>query len=189
MQITIPDIPTEELSQLDRETTLAVDGELAAIKVLRERFGPLAKYNGVVKIRECSTNYGTHLADYIEEFLENEGGQKVRAFRIVNNYETTKHTDFTGTEHGYRLYLTPAGWIELTRSGNWSHWEKSTSGWIAEVREMTDEQVADEYDLDGIIRGLSKALNGLQDRIPDKFRRVRERASLAENIVKALAEG
>ena len=101
--ITIPEIQPAIIQELETLDTHALATEVEAVRLLREKYSPLATYNGYVKLGYwcCSTENYTASRDY---FLEREA-KRVKAFRAYDGFTTEKDTELTGFYTGERLFL------------------------------------------------------------------------------------
>ena len=215
MTIEIPTVSAELLSQLETAHIEATEGEQDAVAAIRLKLTPYAKHNGFIRIARHRTfeNSGRELADR-EWFLGIDGahvyeaeGRRVRALLAADCFGDTNDTEFTGENTGQRLYLTERGeWIEIARRGRWSNWQGSPYWWTCgvdltddggygssdmsggSIRTITDSEVVAEYNLASILEQLGKSMAEMSKKLPDRYKRLQERAALARNVVEALAK-
>jgi hypothetical protein len=212
--ITVPDIDLEVISNLETTASLAERIEAQALRMLREKYAPLAKHGGFVKLASYSdsavNNGKTCLAHLARE------GRKVRAFIALDLFEAGRETKTSGSLSGVRLYLTEHNeWMELERRGKWSRsidcwtcgewWEgrvgtAPTDEQVAILRDigirasaapghhrvLTDEEVAGMYDLQDILTALANSIKKCRTKILYRMAKVNQRLQLADQVFDAL---
>lgn len=206
MTIEVPTPAPEFLEQVEKALIETDQAEAAAITAIRERFAVYARHNGFIQTASYDESDGANYSIDREAHLM-DGGRCVRAIRAASSF-TTKHTSRNrGTCGGYRLYLTEKGeWIEVQRVGVWSAMQGEPGYWFCDeasadaigmehcaryghVRRMSDEEVADEYDLDAIVEHLGKSMAELVTKLPARYTNLQARAELAQRVIAAAKEG
>jgi hypothetical protein len=185
--VELPAIDEALIERIDKTRIEAFDNECQALATLRERYAPLARHNGFVKVKYQS------LGENGEEsfYLLDSAGEQIRAFRCLAEFCTRVDPSDSdrGTFAGYRLYLTELGqWIQLERYGDWSKWANEEDVWSSTVTTLTDMEVATRFELTDIIKGLSEALQKLANDLPGRLVKVQQRAKLAAELLTALKE-
>jgi hypothetical protein len=207
MTIEIPTPSAELLNQLETATIDADQAEIDAIKAIRERFTPYAKHNGFIQTATYAmsdSNYQVHKDAYLEA-----GGIKVRGLRVWDGFDSDHSDQNRGDHLGERLYLSERGeWIELKRSGVWSHWQGASCYWYTSeesaaavgviahheqhrcraghIRYMSDLEVVAEYDLDEILKELGKSMTEMSKKLPARYTALQARAELAQRAIAAV---
>lgn len=205
--IMIPAVDEASIAMLETERPLVAATEETLLAALRTRYAPLARHNGFVRVAWYSkqtSNYSTER----EEFYCDGAGRKVKAFLVVDQFDREHDDQNRGSLTGARLYLTAGGeWLAVERMGHWSQWQGEAQYWSAGVsidnsgsterewdeygpigstQTMTDAEVAHRFPLTEVVGGLSKALGGLNERIPERLAKMRQRAALAAKLLEAL---
>lgn len=196
--ITIPEIKQETINALSEASAQEHKTVVVALAAIREKYAPLARHNGYVKIAYLARCYSSNRPDSCHE----TDGEKTRALLAVDGFGKNYYDQNSGGYEGSRLYLTSSGtWLKITRTGHWSRWHGEPEGWncgvsICDGNEddrgsggiwvMTDEEVEHEYKLEDVVEGLSKSLKTLSEEFPERLTRIRERTSLAAQLLAAL---
>lgn len=197
INITLPAIDPAAIETLNQLTSTAETLESEAFRHLRESYGSLAKHAGYIRIahyRQQTNNFDRDEDVYLER-----DGKQVRALLAGDTFTDKKDEEFRGRYTGSRLYLTPDGWIEITRDGRWSQWQNSANYWgcgcnaaddiddaetrNGQVTDLTDTEASNQWELKAVLEQLGKSLTGLRDRIPERMVRIRQRAELAEKLI------
>lgn len=200
--ITIPEISPQAIADLETLNTQAVASELDAVRMIREKYAPLAKQNGYIKIGNWQRGDGRNWSENKDYFYTTENGRKVKGLLCWENFHQPNTGQWDGTNSGDRLFLMEDGrWLRLVRDGYWSAYQGSSAYWscdpdgfgddnfpefspkTAEIRVLSDEQVADLYDFADLLSDLSKALQGLVQRIPQRMTKLQQRAELAQRVI------
>jgi hypothetical protein len=138
-----------------------------------------------------------------EAYME-EGGKRVHGLRVSDDFDRNHSDQNRGANIGGRLYLTENGeWIEINRVGRWSDWQGEAYYWYTSqesaeaieleagdlagsIRPMTDEEVADEYDIGNLLDELGKSLAELCKKLPARYNRLKANTELAQRTIEAL---
>lgn len=201
--ITLPKIDETIITAIENETIATLTTETQAIQALREKYAPLARQNGYVKIGYISggnSNYSFEHNAYLHE-----AGKKLKALRCVDGFDSKQTEQHGGVYTGSRLYLTADGrWAEITRTGSWSQWQGSTDRWECgyvvwddgfdrdsevddgHVAFLSDEETAAQWKMKDILDGLAESLQTLSEKLPERLSGVRNRAALASQLLAAL---
>lgn len=205
INIALPAISIELIEQVNTQQQILAESELAAVRKLREVYGPLAKQNGFIKIWDWDryTNSGQHIAG--SEGHLKEDGKRVRALLAVDDFTQENTTEFNGINTGTRLYVRDNDWIAIKRYGKWSQYQGSPSFWACgEIDDeyfredlgrhggiwyLTDEEVAGRYKLEAICEGLAESLKTLSEKLPERYSRLKAKTEAAQRLVAALSGG
>lgn len=196
--ITLPAVDEHAIATLETEKQLVAETEEAALRGIRQRYAPLARHNGFVRIAWYSRQTSNYQVER-EEFYRAADGKRVRAFLVVDHFDRDYDDQNRGSLTGCRLYLTAQGeWLEIERAGHWTQWQGEPQSWgcgtdlnndqpeDGYVRALPDDEIAELYCLSEVVAGLGKALAGLDERIPGRLVKVRQRAALAAKLLDAL---
>lgn len=199
--ITLPAIDETVVANLETLSTQASASEVEALKAMREKYSVLARQNGYVRIAHYSvsnSNWSTSKDVHYER-----KGRKIRALLAFDNFESSNTDQNSGTYEGDKLYLLESReWLRIEREGTWSQWPESPDNWGCgvsahdadreygaqggDIRIVTDEEVAGEYPLAGIVEELAKSLKTLGDKLPERMGKLKQRVSLAEQLFAGL---
>jgi hypothetical protein len=197
--ITLPAIDETVIANLEILTSQASATEVEALRAIRESYAKLARQNGYVRIAHYSVSNSNWSRSNDVHYERN--GRKVRALLAFDNFGSDNTDQNSGTYSGDKLYLTETGeWLRIERTGTWSQWQGSPDRWgcgVAaydtdsdsqggNVRIVTDEEVADEYPLAGLVEELGKSLSTLAEKLPARLTKVRQRAELASKLLAGL---
>lgn len=201
--ITIPEISEQAIADLETLHSQTLASELEAVRTLREKYAPLAKHNGFVRIGHWSR--GNQNWSDEKEYHYRRDGRKIKGFLALDDFHTDNDSEFAGRQKGFRVYLLESGeWLLIQRDGRWSSYQGSPEYWTADpegfgdgnfedftpqgaaIQPLSDEQVAARFDVQKIVEQLGESLKGLAERIPQRMTKLRQRAELASKIVEAL---
>lgn len=200
--ITLPAIDETVIANLETLSIEVLATETEALRVIREKYAPLAKQNGYIQIADYSVSASNYSFDK-ELYLERDG-KRLRALKCFDSFDSNREDQNSGSLDGHRLYLAATGeWIELERVGHWSTWQGSPNWWgcgkfvgpegwqeeprnVGHVRTMTDAEVAEEYNLDKLVEHLGKSLKTLAEKLPARMVLVQQRAALASQLLDRL---
>ncbi len=205
MTIEVPTPSSDLIAQIETATINADQGELAAVRAIRERFTPFAKHNGFIKTASYArveSNYRVGREAYHER-----DGKRVKSLLVYDNFIERSRDQNRGDLKGDRLYLTEFGeWLRIERVGSWSCWQGEPTWWVTDgqsadtvevsdeaatgsARVISDADVVAEYDLDDILSELGKAMTEMTKKLPQRYSGLIARAELAARVIAALAEG
>jgi hypothetical protein len=184
--VSIPAIDDALIANLETTNVELGANEVAAVVAIRERFTQYAKHNGYIKIAWSSAG-NQNWSNEEEEFYERDGKQ-VHGLLVADSFSRERDSEFRGRLTGFRLYLTDYGWIELERRGSFSQWQGEPQSWEAKVRDLSDEQVATEYDLLGIAHGLATALKTMAEKLPERYTKLRQKSEFTAKLIEALKQ-
>jgi len=197
--VTIPAIDETVMATIDRLTTQASASEVEALKEIRAKYARLGRQNGYVRIAHYgvqNTNWNVSNDVYYER-----DGRKARALLTFDNFGDRNTDQNSGIYEGDKLYLLESGeWLRIERAGYWSRWQGSPDAWGCgvsadsdddrdtggSVKILTDDQVAAEYPLEGILDQLGKSLRTLAEKLPQRMAKLQQRVSLAAQLMEAL---
>ena len=203
--ITIPQIDPQMFEVLEAAQAQAFDSELAAVRAIREKFAVAAKHGQRIKTASYScNNTQTHFFVNQEEWFRIDG-KLAKGLLIVDDFAYTERGN-GGRNTGRRLWLTAAGWVQQERVGEWSRFSGASDWWCAGdetpymredegdsnyggglTRPASDE-VASQYDLDEILKGLAKAITDSKDRVPKRIAKLQEQIAVAKGVAVALEQ-
>jgi hypothetical protein len=127
--ITLPAIDEQLIANLDTLTTEASATEVEALKAIREKYAPLARQNGFVRIGWMRSGDGSNWSEERSYYYE-RSGKKIRALKVYDGFEQPNTTQNTGSNTGDRLYLLETGeWLRIERTGSWSQMQGATQEW------------------------------------------------------------
>jgi hypothetical protein len=203
--ITIPAIDPALIEAIKTETTITESSEANAIRALREKFYPLAKHAGYIRIARLQTyeSSGVELRD--DSLYYEQNGRKVRALLALDDFGTNKTEEFRGVYTGSRLYLTEAGeWLQINRVGSWSQWQGSPQEWNCgtsvqeyedygdykaghgSIEGLNDTEIVSRWKLAEVAKELGKSLATMAEKLPERLTRIRQRSRLAAELLAAL---
>ena len=214
MTIVIPTPPTDLVSQIETATIETLDDETKAVAALREKFAAYAKHNGYIKIADYQCRDSNFSRS--EELYYRQGGKRVRALLVDDDFSSNSSNQNSGQYTGTRLYLTESGeWLKIERSGHWSNWQGTPCSWgcgvsaspndsdnheydyaieqsgedvqRGYVKTLSDERVAAQHDISEMLSGLTKSMTETCEKLPQRYAKLKQRAELARNILEALA--
>ena len=197
MTIDMPGIDETTITAIETEATRTVEMEIQAVTALREKYAPLARHSEGVRTsyhHRGNSNYSSE-----SETFYMRDGKRVRAFLVIDDFSREHDDQNRGSLVGTRLYLTEhAQWLRLERTGSWSNWQGEGQGWSCGVDDedydncgstevITDQDVIVNYsNLEEVVDGCSDALKALAENLPLRLVKIRERASLASQLLAAL---
>ncbi len=202
-------VPSADLiHQVETATIETHDSEILAIATVREKFCGFAKHNGYVRIASYSRYHaGQRISIDMDRYYEADG-HKVRALLACDCFDSDRPDQNSTKYSGDRLYLTQYGeWLRIERSGGASAWEGSPNQWgcgvsaldeeeddyrnrapRGSIRIVTDAAVAEEYDLEDIMKQLGKSLAEMSKKLPERLTKLRQRTALAAAVAEQLAK-
>lgn len=203
--ITVPAISPDVISAIEQETVSAEQGEIEALAALREKYGPLARHNGFIKIGYSYRGDGSNWREEREYYYERDG-KRVHGLLAVDNFESPNTDRNRGLRSGYRIYLLETGeWLRIERDGNWSQWQGEPEEWACgegitfaaeeydisnsnggSIRVISDAEVTAGDSFEVIIKGLAKELGEMRTKLPERLTRIRQRAALASELLAKL---
>jgi hypothetical protein len=202
--ITLPAIDEAVIANLETLRTQASATEIEALKAVREKYAPLAKHNGWIKIADYDMATSNYRIDRDLHYVVD--GRKVKGLLCYDGF-SSDHTDQNrGNQTGDRLYLTESGqWLRIERDGHWTQWQGEAQWWGCgvsaipsdgryedmddtggSIRVVTDAEVEAEYDVDDIVAQLAKSLGTLATKLPQRMTKLQQRVALASKLLEAL---
>jgi hypothetical protein len=204
--VTLPAIDEQVIASLETLITETAATEAEALRAIREKYAPLARHNGFIRIAYASSGSANYLRE--DELFYKRDGKKVRGFLAADNFgKQNYHGDENrGQYTGSQLYLTEHGeWLRIKRDGHWSgkegewkHWDcgcsvdDSDNGGVerrdstGSVEVLTDEEAAKAFTLAEILEQLAKSLITMAEQLPARMAKLQQRAALAGQLLAAL---
>lgn len=202
INITIPTIPAQMYEDLEASTNQQFEAEASALKAIREKFAKASKHGQRIKIAFYDvTDPGQRRYITEEDFLRGLDGKLLKGWELIDGWEKRREGN-AGAVVGSGLFLTERGWVELIYTGQWSNYQGSPTWWAAggevpmfeggdkgggSYAFVTDEYVAQEYELEDVLTGLSKAIEVSKDRVPKRIANAHEAIALATKVTQALS--
>ena len=189
MTIEVPTPSADLISQIETAKIEAEQNESTAVAAIRERFAPYAKHNGFITTSYELTCFASSNGEGSEtwEYLR-ESGRKTHGLLCFDSFSTDRpHNQNSGTYTGKRLWLTDAGWVCVTRSGDWSQWQGSSRSWEGRVDTLTDAMVSDTFKLADILEQLGTSMSEMCKKLPERYNRLKARAEMAQRVLTATA--
>ena len=199
ISFTFPAIQANDLSAvLEVEEQLAAS-ELEFISALREKYASLASHNGYIRISDYTIG-NQNWRQSGETFLERDG-VRVKGLLAGDYFASPSTGEWVGSYTGQRLYLTVNGWTEIERHGSWSQWQDSSCFWSCDgtfaddkefeiadgrIRNLSDADVASEYNVIEVASELAKSLTTLAHKLPERLTRKRALAQSLNSVTAAL---
>jgi hypothetical protein len=202
--ITLPAINEEIIAQITEMTTAVSATEVSALAAIRQKYAELAKQNGYVRIAWTYRGDGSNWSEEKDYYYE-RSGKRIKALLCSDGFYSTKSSQNSGYRVGNRLYLLETGeWLRIERDGDWSNWQGAPESWACgdgiiedppseeennkgSLRILTDAEVAAEYKLADVVEQLAKSLATLAQKLPERMAKLKQRVSLAEQLLAALA--
>lgn len=206
INITLPAIDETVIANLETLSTQASANEVEALKAIREKYAPLAKQNGFVRIAWTRCGDGSNWSQERDYYYE-RNGKRIKALKAYDGFDHPHTSQNTGHNTGDRLYLLETGeWLRIERTGHWSQWQGSSQAWACgagiidrgefdgspdesdggSVQIRTDAEVEAEYNLEDIVSELAKSLKTLAEKLPARMNRLQQRVALATQLLEAL---